>query len=279
MRTCVVLSLLPTISAKMRIHRMRIPGGAWISVRLLVVAALGNLGNRMLQFVAPSQPQVAMADILSPAHVARSPADVPVVLSKLQRGPSLRHAARRFVACARGDDVNLEDFAESTEQMMTIVERFGSFTSRGVADVRQNLRRVREQARKGKNSMRAFLADELTRGGAKPGGGPASRSGAEALLWSRLLLSYWVEIFDEHVRRPHTLADETSRGFKRTLSRYLDNVSRAAFNMAVRQAPDWAEVRQRTSLGCSNVRRTGLEPQPSRQPPPQRLLLTRSCLT
>ena len=52
---------------------------------------------------------------------------------------------RRFAACAKGDDVHVEDFAEATEQMMTIVERFGSFTKRGVADVRQNLRRVREK--------------------------------------------------------------------------------------------------------------------------------------
>jgi len=102
--------------------------------------------------------------------------------------------------------------------------------------------------------MRAFLADELRRGGVKPGGGPASRSGAEALLWARLVLSFWVEIFDEHVRHPRgKLADETSRGFKRTLSRYLDNFSRAAFSMAMRQAPDWEDVRQRTSLGCSSA--------------------------
>jgi len=60
--------------------------------------------------------------------------------------------------------------------------------------------------------LRAFLADELRRGGVKPGGGPTSRSAAEALLWSRLFLSFWVEIFDEHVRRPKTLADETGRG-------------------------------------------------------------------
>ena len=41
--------------------------------------------------------------------------------------------------------MHVEDFAEAAEQMMTIVERFGSFTKRGVADVRQNLRRVREK--------------------------------------------------------------------------------------------------------------------------------------
>ena len=33
-------------------------GNAWLPVRLLVVAALGNLGNRMLHLLLPSQPQV-----------------------------------------------------------------------------------------------------------------------------------------------------------------------------------------------------------------------------
>ena len=32
-------------------------GNAWLPVRLLVVAALGNLGNRMLHLLLPSQPQ------------------------------------------------------------------------------------------------------------------------------------------------------------------------------------------------------------------------------
>ena len=58
--------------------------------------------------------------------------DTPLTMPfKAQRGITLRHAARRFAACAKGDDVHVEDFAEATEQMMTIVERFGSFTKRG----------------------------------------------------------------------------------------------------------------------------------------------------
>ena len=35
-------------------------GNAWLPVRLLVVAALGNIGNRMLHLLLPSQPQVTM---------------------------------------------------------------------------------------------------------------------------------------------------------------------------------------------------------------------------
>ena len=33
---------------------------AWLPVRLLVVAALGNIGNRMLHLLLPAQPQVAI---------------------------------------------------------------------------------------------------------------------------------------------------------------------------------------------------------------------------
>ena len=148
-------------------------GNAWLPVRLLVVAALGNLGNRMLHLLLPSQPQargmernlaLTMAKRGDPAargacSLRVAPRVPPTYLSvhqvsmageaplpaQAQRGITLRHAARRFAACAKGDDVHVEDFAEATEQMMTIVERFGSFTKRGVADVRQNLRRVREK--------------------------------------------------------------------------------------------------------------------------------------
>tara|TARA_B100000780_G_C20770126_1_gene305809 strand:+ start:315 stop:530 length:216 start_codon:yes stop_codon:yes gene_type:complete len=34
---------------------------AWLPVRLLVVAALGNIGNRMLHLLLPAQPQVYYA--------------------------------------------------------------------------------------------------------------------------------------------------------------------------------------------------------------------------
>ena len=89
--------------------------------------------------VAPRVPPTYLS-----AHQVSMAGEAPLP-AKAQRGITLRTAARRFAACAKGDDVHVEDFAEATEQMMTIVERFGSFTKRGVADVRQNLRRVREK--------------------------------------------------------------------------------------------------------------------------------------
>ena len=100
--------------------------------------------------------------------------------------------------------------------------------------------------------MRALLVSELQRGSRRPEGGPARSSGAEALLWARLGLSFWVETFKETLRSRSSLQDATRDGFKRSLARYLDGFGRAAFNVAARQTPNWDVVRERTHLGCSN---------------------------
>ena len=222
-----------------------VTGGAWLFARFIQAAVIAAVAPRVLQMLPGSQPQVTMSG------GGEGLASMRVAAPKV----TLRLAARRFASAAKGDDVDLDGFVDATEKMMSIVERFGDFTKRGVADVRQNLRRVRETARRTKGSMRAMLADEFKRGQVHPKGGPASRSGAESLLWARIVLSFWVELFDEHVKgrrhgRPDSLADESTRGFKRTISRYLDGFSRAAFSVGMRQAPDWKSVREKTYLGC-----------------------------
>jgi len=98
--------------------------------------------------------------------------------------------------------------------------------------------------------MRQLLKHELLRGSRRPEGGPASRSAAEALLWSRLGLSLWVEIFKDYCRTKASLPAATRQGFTRSIGRYLDRFSRTAFNMATRSTPDWDVVRERTDLGC-----------------------------
>lgn len=100
--------------------------------------------------------------------------------------------------------------------------------------------------------MRALLMNELKRGSKRPEGGPARSTGAEALLWARLGISFWVETFKEHLRSRPSLPEATRNGFKRSLARYLDRFSRAAFSAAARQTPDWDVVRQRTHIGCDN---------------------------
>lgn len=167
---------------------------------------------------------------------------------------SLRDSARRFAKCLSRDDVDLHAFAAATSDLMVKVERFGDFTARGVSDARQNLQRV-EQARAGRfSSMRALLMDQVRLGARRPEGGPASSTAAEALLWSRLGIKFWVEMFKDHLRAPQkkTLQEAMRNGFKASIGRYLDRFGRAAFNMATRSTPDWDDVRRRTHLGCEN---------------------------
>lgn len=168
---------------------------------------------------------------------------------------ALRETARRFASClAKDKDVNLAQYLSATTEFLEGVERFGDFASRGVDDARKNLKRVEQEFRGGGriSSMRTLLKNEIQRGSRRPEGGPARSSVAEALLWSRLGLSLWVEIFKDHARTRASLPEATRNGFKRSLARYLDRFGRAAFNVATRSAPDWDVVRQRTHLGCSN---------------------------
>ena len=167
---------------------------------------------------------------------------------------SLRESARRIRSSLLSrDDVEVSKFISGAEEFVRSVERFGDFTRSGVDDARKNLRRV-DAGRGGLSSMRAMLMNEVRRGSRRPEGGPARSSPAEALLWSRLSLKLWVEIFKDHLRArsKQSLQDATRNGFQRSLARYLDRFGRAAFNVASRQTPDWDEVRQRTHLGCDN---------------------------
>ena len=102
--------------------------------------------------------------------------------------------------------------------------------------------------------MRQLLMDQVRRGARSPNGGPERRSGAEALLWSRLGLKFWVDCFKDYLRAPSktTLQAATRNGFQNSLARYLDRFSRAAFNAAVGSIPDWDYVRRRTHLGCQD---------------------------
>ena len=84
-------------------------------------------------------------------------------------------------------------------------------------------------------------------------GGLAIELCAEALLWSRIGISLWVEIFKDHIRtRGTSLGEATRHGFQRSMARYFGRAGRAAFNMATRGGGTWTEVQQRTHLGCSD---------------------------
>ena len=167
---------------------------------------------------------------------------------------SLRQSARRFSKAAlSGGDVDVAGFVAATHEFVSSVERFGEFTSRGANDARQNLRRVAQRTATSRlSSMRAWLRDGVARGERKVRGGPASNTPAEALLWARLSVAFWIETFKEKVRGTSSLGDASRSGFRRSMARYLDRFGCAAFWAASRQIPDWEQVRERTHLGCEN---------------------------
>jgi len=168
---------------------------------------------------------------------------------------TLRHTSKRFAACMSKDDVNVPNFIAAANDFVSNVEQFGDFTKRGVTDARKNLRRV-EQAGGGRiRSMRQLLRSELQRGARRSDGGPASSTGAEALLWSRLSISLWVEIFKEYLgsrnNRP-SLADATRSGFRRSMGRYFDRFGQAAFHAAAGRTPGWMmSAGERTSAATT----------------------------
>ena len=125
----------------------------------------------------------------------------------------LRKFARRFSSSVKvNGDIDVRRFVSAGEEFSHAVERFGDFTRRGVVDARKNLKRVEKAAGGRVVSMQALLRDELRRGSRHPKGGPARSTGAEALLWSRLSVSFWVEIFKEHLRGKTSLPDATRSG-------------------------------------------------------------------
>ena len=220
---------------------------AWPTLLRTVLVALAAFGGRRGVGMLAGVQEAAEADV---QIGGRPKVDVPSKLSGSK--VVLRESAKRFKACLSRDDVNIEGFLAAGDDFVKGLQRFGDFTKAGVTDARQNMRKV-EMAREGRiKSMRALLMDQVRRGLRNDGGGPASGSGAEALLWARLGIKMWVEIFKDRLRSPRklSLGEAMRSGFDQTLGRYLDRFGRAAFKVATRAAADWDTVRGRTHLGC-----------------------------
>jgi len=230
-------------------------------MRLVQLLAPKNLFSRIAFLLTALSPR-----LLSLAGNYVNPPDEPAVLasgvasgmpsgSKISSSKvMLKHHAEKFKAClSGGGDVDLERFVAASTDFSRTLERFGDFAKPGLKDTAQNLRRVEQARSQGRvKSLRAFLADQIkSRGARLANGSPSRGSGAEALLWSRLGLKMWVEMFKDRLTRPQTSFAQTLRnGFSRSMGRYLDRFGRAAFDMASRQSPDWSEVRRSTLLGC-----------------------------
>jgi len=229
-------------------------------MRLVELLTPKNLLSRVALLLAALSPrliQLAGSYVSPPDSQAAIASGSKISSSKVM----LKHHAEKFKACLSGDgDVDLERFVAASTDFSRTLERFGDFAKPGLKDTAQNLRRV-EQGRGRIRSLRVFLADQIkSRGARLANGSPSRGSGAEALLWSRLGLKLWVEMFKDRLKdRKATFAQMLRNGFSRSMGRYLDRFGRAAFNMASRQSPDWSEVRERTHLGCDDQGRCSEE--------------------
>ena len=88
------------------------------------------------------------------------------------------------------------------------------------------LLRLRPPEQLAHRSMRSLLEHEQQAGSRMQDGSLRRQSAAEALLWSRIGLLFWVETFDEHVRTRGSLAEESVTGFMRSMGRYFDRFAR-----------------------------------------------------
>lgn len=220
--------------------------------------AVGLAGSWMVRALVAAatlmSPRVLFESIRRPSTEYMTKIDMSSLPGSRPKPLSLRQSARRFAKAAlSGGDVDVHEFAKAANEFVSSVEKFGDFTTRGLEDMRRNLRRVAKHTATSRlSSMRAWLRDGVTRGDRKRTGGPASNSPAEALLWARLSVAFWVETFKATVGGTRSLPDATRNGFRRSMARYLDRFGCAAFNVASRKIPDWEQVLERTHLGCEN---------------------------
>ena len=74
-------------------------------------------------------------------------------------------------------------------------------------------------------------------------------------MWARLGIKFWVELFKEHVRTrgKASLPEATRSGFQRSHARYLDRVSRAAFEPFAPRSTAVLTILTIASLRCAGI--------------------------
>lgn len=189
------------------------------------------------------RPPVQLHHPLIPNPIAQS-------LPVQPRSLSLQAAAKRFAACSGHADVDLRCFCSASKEFVQLIEAFGPWTETSLKDARRNLITIEEAVKEyGLSSMESLLQREAARGPSSSG--PAPSSLAEAVMWARIQLKFWVEVFDQHVNKPSSLPDELIRGFDESMATYFFAGVRLAFSFAARKVPDWDQLPCARSLATS----------------------------
>ena len=183
-------------------------------------------------------------------------------------GP-LVHSSLRFKgSCVGVHDVKVDAFFEAMHDFLAFLRTLGPWTAGSISETRNCLLKV-ERARRqllergstsdsGLKTIGGLLEVELACGIHRSNGMLADPSAAMGLLWIRRGLEFWVRLFRNELERlrergsidaePGDLAKQTARAYDQTVAPFHGWVSRKAFLLSMRSAPEWDVLRVRGKL-------------------------------
>ena len=206
---------------------------------------------------------------------------IATVVSTVGGTSSLSQSALHFTSCKVGKhDVDVAAFVDATQAYTERLRKFGSFTIGSINQVLACLKKVedarrtlsdtaspgsRAKRRKALRSMKALLTAELEQGMHGSGGELKDPSAAMGLLWLRRGLAFWARLFELEVERlaanafesgpPGTLLLQTEQAYAAEVDAFHGWVSRKAFALSMRAAPEWDAMSERGGLPTDGKKR------------------------
>lgn len=180
----------------------------------------------------------------------------------------LGRSTSHFGSCIKKNDVDVVEFADATRAYCKLLARFGPFTLGSIQQVISCLAKIEDScallSREGKiekkrmRSMKALLRAEVECQMHRKHGVIADPSAAMGFLWIRRGLAFWAHVFALEAQRlastsfacapPGTLEAQTQLAYKKEIASYHGWVSRKAFMVSMRTAPEWEILCSRTGL-------------------------------
>ena len=186
----------------------------------------------------------------------------------------LAASCKLFKACRQGETVDVPSFAAATDEYLKFLDSFGKWTAASIGETRSCLQKLEDGIKKLRSSgtdaekarklqtLLDILTAEQERGLHKPGGKLADPSATMGLLWVRRGLAFWAKLFALEVARisktgeidggPGTFRQQVQVAYKEVIDPFHGWVSRKAFMLSMRRAPEWNELRRRAGLPCDS---------------------------
>ena len=186
----------------------------------------------------------------------------------------LAPSCKLFKSCRQGESVDIPSFVAATDEYLKFLNSFGKWTAASIGETRSCLQKVEDGIKKlrssGSDSEKArklqtlleVLTAEVECGLHKAGGKLADPSAAMGLLWVRRGLAFWARLFALEAARidktgeldggPGTFRQQVQVAYKEVIDPFHGWVSRKAFMLSMRRAPEWNELRRRSGLPCDS---------------------------